>query len=346
MLFRRIKWTGILAFLIIPVILHAQKDDTVYMLNGDRITGELKKYESGILTLKTEGMSTLGIEYDKINTLHSAKYFEIVSKTGFSYYGSIRKSTVPASIVIVISNDTVVKAMNEIVEITPIKNRFWKKFYGSIDLGVSYIKSTQVLQYYLNTDINYRAKKDLVMFDMSLMFNDQKINDSVIRTRKNDIGLGLNHFFQGRWWLGVGAMWQQNTELELDYRIQLESGAGYDIVHTNPIRLYGMAGLLVNREKPTDSVSASTNFEGLLSMKFTWLRYRYPEMNISSNIDAYPSFTVSGRWRLEFNLTSKIEIFRDFYLSLSFYDDFDSKPSGGGSSLNDWSIIFSVGYSF
>ena len=40
----------------------AQKDDTVYLKNGDRITGEFKKYEGGLLFLKTDGMSTVSIE--------------------------------------------------------------------------------------------------------------------------------------------------------------------------------------------------------------------------------------------------------------------------------------------
>ncbi|NTW62234.1 DUF481 domain-containing protein, partial [Candidatus Saccharibacteria bacterium] len=109
----------------------------------------------------------------------------------------------------------------------------------------------------------------------------------MIITRKNDFGLSYNHFFQGRWWGGVGTKLQQNTELDLDYRLQMGLAAGYDIVHTNPVRFYAMGGVLVNREKPTDSVDFSTNFEGIVSMKLIWLQYRRPEINISTNIDFY-----------------------------------------------------------
>ncbi len=325
---------------------YSQKNDTVYLINGDRITGELKKYENGLLVLKTDGISTINIEYDKIRTFYSGKYYEIVKKTGFSYFGSVTQSKSERSINICISNDTVTEPIADIVEITPIKHRFWNKFYGSFDLGLSYYKSTKTLQYYFNGDLNYRARKDLVSFGVSLMFSDQKVADSMIRTRKNDIDLQYSHFFQGRWWGGLGTKYQQNTELDLDYRLQFGIGTGYDIVRTNPVRFYGMGGLLLNRELPTDSVSFSTNFEGLLSMKFTWLQYRHPKINISTNIDFFPSLSVSGRYRFEYNFSAKYEIFRDFYLGLTYYDDFDSKPSGGGPSLNDWSVIFSVGYSF
>jgi hypothetical protein len=296
--------------------------------------------------LKTDGMSTLSIEYDEIKTLYSAKYFEIVKKTGFSYFGSITSLKEERKIGICIANDTVIEPISDIVKITPIKKRFWKKFSGSFELGLSYYKSTQTLQYYLNGDLDYRGKKDLISLGVDFLFSDQKVSDSLILSRKNDIGLTYTHFFQGRWWGGLGTKLQQNTELDLDRRIQLGLAAGYDIVHTNSIRFYIMGGLLANREKPTDSVTVSTNFEGLMSLKFTWLQHRHPKINISSDFNALPNFTVSNRWRLEYELVIRYEIVKDLFLSLTFYDNYDSKPSGGGPSLNDWSVIFSVGYSF
>jgi hypothetical protein len=341
-----IRVCGLFAAFFFPIILFAQKNDTVYLLNGDRITGELKKYENGILVLKTEGMTTVNIEYDKINTFYSSKFFEIVKKSGFSYYGSITYSKTGKSIGICVTNDTVPESIIDIVEIFPIKNRFWKKFYGTVDLGVSYYKSTQTLQYYFDGTLNYRAKKDLISLAADFLFSEQDVSDSMRISRKNDVGLDYTHFFQGKWWGGIGTKWQSNTELDLDYRIQLGVGAGYDIVHTNPVRLYIMGGLLVNREKPTDSISFSTNFEGLMSTKITWLQHRHPKVNISSSFSALPSFTVSGRWRLEYDLSIKYELVKDLYLNLTFYDNYDNKPAGGGPELNDWSVIFSIGYSF
>ncbi len=333
-------------FCLLQLALKAQKDDTIYLKNGDRLTGELKKFSGGIFTLSTEGLGKLSIEYDKVGTVWSKKYFEVVKKTGFSYYGSVVKATAPGSIGVVISNDTVIEPLQDIVEITLIRNRFWKKFYGSVDLGVSYYKSTSTFQYSLNSEINYRARKDLISFMLNMMFSEQETEDTLLITRKNDISLDYSHFFQGRWWGGFGGKYQKNTELDLDYRVQIGLGAGYDIVHTNPVRLYIMAGLLLNREKPTDSVSFSNNAEGLVSMKFTWLQHRHPKINISTDISLFPSLTISQRLRLEYSLSVKYEIFRDFFLGVSFYDDYDSKPAGGGTALNDWSAVFTIGYTF
>ena len=117
-------------------------------------------------------------------------------------------------------------------------------------------------------------------------------------------------------------------------------------MRTNPVRFYIMGGLLANREKPTDSVSFSNNLEGILSVKLIWIQHRHPKINITTNFDYFPSFTISKRYRLEYNLSVRYEIFKDLFIGLTFYDDFDSKPSGGGPALNDWGVVFSVGYSF
>lgn len=324
----------------------AQKNDTIYLLNGDRITGEIKKYENGQLKLSTEGINIIYIEYDKIKTIHSGKFYELVKKSGFSYYGSILKSDSSGCIDIVITNDTVTERILDVVEITKINKRFWKKFYGSIDLGANYYKSTKTVQFYFDGVINYRGRKDLISFITDLFYSQQNLSDSVVLSQKYDIGLEYSHFFQGKFWLGFGTKMQKNSELDLDYRYQLSLGAGYDLVHTNPIRFYFMGGVLANREKPTDSVNASTNFEGIIATKFSWLRYRHPKINISTGFNYFPSLSIAGRHRLEYNLSAKYEIFRDFFAGLTFYDDYDSKPSGGGPALNDWSVVFTIGYTF
>lgn len=324
----------------------AQKNDTIYLLNGDRVTGEIKKYENGQLKLSTEGMNIIYIEYDKIKSIHSAKYYEIVKKSGFSYFGSIVKSDSVACIGVVIANDTVTESFLDIVEITKINRRFWKKFYGSVDLGANYYQSTKTVQLYFDGVLNYRARKDLISLEVDLFHSQQKLTDSTVISQKYDIGIEYSHFFQGKFWMGFGTKMQKNTELDLDYRYQLSLGAGYDIIHTNPIRFYFMGGVLAAREKPTDSVDVSTNFEGIIGTKFTWVRYRHPKVNISTGLNYFPSFSVQGRHRFEYNLSAKYEIFRDFFAGLTFYDDYDSKPAGGGPALNDWSIVFTIGYSF
>lgn len=46
------------------------------------------------------------------------------------------------------------------------------------------------------------------------------------------------------------------------------------------------------------------------------------------------------------NIKAKIEVLRDFYFNLTFYESFDSDPPGTSASNNDFGITISLSYSF
>jgi len=329
-------------FFIASLSLQAQKNDTIYLLNGDRITGELKKLEYGLVYFNTDAMQTINIEYDRIYTLYSAKFFELTTSSGFKFYGSIAKSSVPNTINIVTTNDTIPKPIADIVEITSIKKSFIKKIDGSVDAGLSYNKASDVFQYNLAVTFTHRTTKYSTKFDMNSILTDQEKDI----TRKNDIGLGVTRIFPNKWLAGVQIQGQQNTELDLDQRWQGGLGIGYDLVRTNLKRFYTLGGLMVNHEKTIDSAFVSNNLEGLISLQYKWFQYRHPKIDVTSGFNYFPSFTVAGRYRIEYELNAKFEIVNDLFFSLSFYDNFDSKPSGSSSSKNDWGVITSIGFSF
>ena len=61
---------------------YAAKTDIVELLNGDRITCEIKKLERGKLTVKTDGLGTIAIEWDDIQHLTSTARFDIERASG------------------------------------------------------------------------------------------------------------------------------------------------------------------------------------------------------------------------------------------------------------------------
>ncbi len=162
----------------------AQKNDTVYFLNGDKITGEIKGFKFGYMTYKTYGVSTVSIKHDKIATFHSKKNFEIVYKDGIRRYGSFIAAELDQFVNIVTMNDTMLTPLQEVVEITPIKNRFWKRLSGSFDLGYSYTKASTVSQLNFSSEVKYQQKNYYTDLQLNLNITDQDDRD---RTDKNDV---------------------------------------------------------------------------------------------------------------------------------------------------------------
>jgi hypothetical protein len=60
----------------------------------------------------------------------------------------------------------------------------------------------------------------------------------------------------------------------------------------------------------------------------------------------FPSFTVKDRYRLSVDTYIQIEIISDLIFTVSFYDNYDSKPASDVATTNDWGITTSLGYSF
>ncbi len=320
----------------------AQKNDTIYLRNGDRITGELKKFEYGLLNLSTDAMKTISIEFDKINSIHSAKYFEIRLNSGQKYFGHLKKSEMLSTVNVVTVTDTIPKRLWDIVLIMPIKSSFFQKIDGSVDLGLTYTKASDVFQYSLNAQATYRTTYYSTRLNVESILTD----DGAEISKNNTLGISVAHFLPNKWLTRMSAQVQQNTELNLDYRAQAGYGVGYDIMRTNSVRLYALGGLVVNQEKTLETVDTSENLEALFTSQIKWFKYRHPKIDITSGLEIYPSLTSLGRVRIEYDLSAKYELVKDLFLNLQLYENFDSEPTEGGEAKNDWGIITSIGFTF
>jgi hypothetical protein len=81
-------------------------------------------------------------------------------------------------------------------------------------------------------------------------------------------------------------------------------------------------------------------------IQYKRFRYTSPKISVDAQYVIYPGISDFGRVRMDFQLNTKIEIFKDFNVGLVFYDVFDSRPPAGAVSKNDFGINFTIGYEF
>ena len=332
-----------LMIIILPAKLFAgPKTDTVFLKNGDRITGEIKRLEYGVLFLKTSGLGTINIEFDRIKTFYSKDRFTIKLASGLRFFGTIDTSGVEGYVILQVSSFSIQEPISEIVELFPVKRAFWKRLDGSIDFGYSYTKASTVSQLDFAGHIDYRVEKSISKLNTSFTVTDQEGKD---RIRKQDYSFAYNRLFKRKWFAAGAIGMQQNTELGVDYRYWGGPAIGNHIVNNNLHVLSGLGGVLVMTEKSlADSIINS--IEGIVQLDYRIFRFNKPDIDIKSNINFYPSFTSVGRYRIEYNLNAKLEIFNDFYFGVRFYDNYDSKPVDKTAENNDWGVTTSIGYSW
>ena len=92
---------------------------------------------------------------------------------------------------------------------------------------------------------------------------------------------------------------------------------------------------------------ASTNdLAAIVAAQFSHFTYDFPKVTFGASLSIIPYLTQSGRVRVSFNASAKREIARDFYLTLTIFDDFDNRDPSTGLPKNDWGPTLALGYSF
>ena len=119
-----------------------------------------------------------------------------------------------------------------------------------------------------------------------------------------------------------------------------------DLSYNNLNRLYGGAGINLSHEVPFDGFSEQNDIAGVFQIVWKVYKYREPKLWIDTDISYLPYFTDSGRYRTEFNLNPKINLFNNnFKFGLRFYYTYDSKPPTESASTNDYGVNLQISYS-
>jgi len=334
---------GLLAcFFVLAAPLRAQKTDVVILQNDDHITGEIKELERGILRYSTDDMSTVRIEWAEIARLTSTDFFEAEVQSGRRYFGSLSSTPQVRSMVVSAGQFVDTLDMGQVVRMVPIETTFWTRVDGFIDLGLTFARANNALHLSLGGEAAYRGVKWGGRLEGSAYFQRQ---DDLDGTRATSGSFRLERFFEGRWSLASLMRGERNEELDLDLRVLLGAGAIARVVQTGSALLFVSGGVAGTREAFADT-ETKYNLELLAVADYELFRFNDPEVDLSTELQLFPSLTSLGRVRAEFETRLTLELVSDFVIGLSIHDSFDSEPPAGDASKNDFRVTTSFGWEF
>ena len=224
------KFFPIIFLLLFSMHLKAQKTDTLVLLNGNIITGEIKKLDYGRMLYKTSGMGSVNVKRENIKAFKSNKKFEVLLNNGDVYFGSfgmVDNKSRTVKLNFINGFDTI--AINSIVEIYPIKNRFWKRISGNADVGFSYTKGSKIGSFSFSGNVNHRERK----FENNLKWNniDTYSGDSLFSV-KSDLMFYSMKRINKDWSVGEFMGYNINSEPGLDLRLMISTVVNYDLIYT------------------------------------------------------------------------------------------------------------------
>jgi Protein of unknown function, DUF481 len=320
----------------------AQKTDVVLMKNGDRITGEIRSYSNGYVVLDTFFTGFVDVKWNQILSITSDKRFDIETISGTHDVGHLAPSDPPGKLVIVGENQTWTLDFLEVFQLAPVYQKFWRRWDGSLDAGLNYTQSSQLVQVNVNATGTYRRLNHEVASSLSVFYSKQ---NEAPETSHGTFGTRYDRFVAKRWFGELGIGFDRNLDLGLELRASAYVAGGHNLIQTNRSRLTAYAGISGNREEPVEG-DGQFNTEGIIGGRYSSFMYDFPKLTLAAAVAVYPSFTTSGRYRIEASGSAKREIVRDFYVSLSIFDSYDSDDPTTGESRNDWGPSFTLGWQF
>ena len=318
----------------------AQQTDIVVLNNGDRITGEIKGLSLGQLTYSTHAASTIYLEWPKIQSVKSDKTFEIELEDGRKLVGSVRPAAKPDSLVLVTDGDSVEVALLSVVALDRIKDTFWKRLDGDVNIGVDYTQDNNKTDLNVSANVKYVLALQKYTFNLSTSFSRQ---DSASNISSLNAVFAYSRQFSDRWFYTGLLAGQQSSQLSLDIRGTVGGGVGRYLVRSNKVDLALWGGIGYSRERFTNQDADDAPI-GIVATDFEYFTFGDLTTNLSSKLVVVPLLN-DGRVRLNFMTQYKREVVNNLYLTFSLTEAFDSKPPETANK-NDLSLTTSIGWSF
>lgn len=323
-----------IAFLLTSIISFSQ--DTIQFANGDKIVGEVKSLDKGVITIETDySDSDFQIEWKGVERIHTSTIFLITLSDGQRLTGSIASGDSTA-VTLKTDEGNVLVDPNKIVYLKSLDQGFWSQIYANVDVGFSLTKANNLQQ--LNTTAGVGYLGENWAWDARFKWLNST-QDSVADVARREGSVGVNRFLPNDWFLMGATDFLSNTEQLLDLRFNGRLGLGYYLVHKNTWYWSFTGGGAYVTEDYSSGEDSKDSWEAFIGMEMNL--FDMGDLSLFTKVTAYPGITEAGRFRTDFNMDAKYDLPMDFYIKGGFTFNYDNQPAVGASELD---YVFTTGF--
>ena len=314
-------YTAILMTLL-SVVVYGQKD-TLTLSNNDVLVGTIEKMDRSILTFSTSyDDSDFKIKWREVKSIISQRQFIISVTDGQRHTSNINSVAGKEKIVEVNMDDGKKEySLADIVFIEPIGKSFFSRLTVDIDLGINITKANNFKQLTSNVSATYLAYKWRGKGLYKTVLSRQ---DGAADINRMDAEIGAEYYLPHDWFVQGKAIFLSNDEQLLQLRSTLQAGAGYYFIRNNTMFFSANGGLAYSTENFTNDTPDRNSTEGYVALGFT--KYAIGDLSVGTTAALYPSFSQSGRYRVDFNFDMKYDLPLDFYIRLGLSYNYDNQP--------------------
>jgi putative salt-induced outer membrane protein YdiY len=340
-------WVVLSSFLILLCLpAQAKRNDVVIMKNGDRLTGEVKKLEHGILYVDLAYVSgSIGVDWLQVERVQSTGGFQVVLKNGERVAGTIEKKTAAEApdkdFAIHAAEGEVRASAPDVVTVESQKRGFWRQLTGAIDVGYNFSSGNNQTSLSADASANYLSTKWIVGNSVDSSFSGQSggSKSNLLEVQTID-GRFLN---RSSFLMGIGDF-LHSSQQDLSLRTTLGGGYGRYLTRTNHNSLAWLGGVVYTHENFSSAdQAADENVEALLGLQYEM--FHFDRYNLQSQVLVYPGLTDAGRVRTTAKTTFSLKLVNNFHIDFSFMDNFDSSPPFN-AKRNELGVSNTLGWTF
>lgn len=317
--------------------------DEILFLNGDRMTGKIVSAEGGKLTIKTETAGDVTVDLSKVKTFSTDE--PIVVKSGDTTVSS--KVTGGADgtvqIVPVAGGPAQVLALKDIGQINPPPVKWTGSIVGNalVTRGNSHTENVG-----LTLGAVRRSERDRITLGAGYYYGREKDKDTDEEntTIDNWFVLGkYDYFLTKKFYLYASARAEQDEIADLDLRVTVGGGAGYQWYETPTFNLsteLGAAWVYENYEDQDSSSHAALR----VAYHVDWKPHK--ALTLFHNLEWLPAFADPiDDFNLNADVGLRASIIGSLFAELKIEFRYDSTPARGAEK-EDVRYLVGVGWSF
>jgi len=312
--------------------------DVIYLKNGDRITGEIKKIWDESVSIEPAYSDEFDVDLDDIASMETDKPFDIELYNGKQGDYKIVRSDNEGEIILKDDAEEIVLSLADMKRVEEIEDFY--EWEARLDMSQSLSRgNTDSFTANINGNLEMKWGDHRTLYTLSTI--REELDGSKVK-EKDRVNASYNWFFNDPWFFAVNLNVERDPIVFLDSRVSVNPAVGYDIFDDPDLFLSIQAGGGYQSEE----IDGVTETGSLLD----W-RLRYSQDFFNGDLELFHNHqmykNLSGRENLVFNSVTGVryDITDDIYINAQLNYDTDSQPSDNTVS-DDLTILFGAGIEF
>jgi hypothetical protein len=317
---------------LLPLTASARKStDVIVMQNGDRLTGEVKALNGGVLYVSLPYViQTLSVDWSKVARLESKQLFFVKTEDGTVYKGvlSSRETGAGRPIEIEIAETPEKNAVvnsARVVDVSETSEKFLQRFTGGVSFGTIYTKANETTQYSVSGLAAYPRERWGAQAGINSNLSAASGTTTSTRNQLTFSGYHLmrwNNYFYG----GFDGF-LQSTEQGITHQNAIGAGVGRYLKHTNTAIISVMAGAAwqsTNYDHGASPIPTQNVATAAILADAQFFKFNKTTLDFSGVL--FPALSEPGRVYFSTNASYYIKIVSGLSWNVSFYGNWDNEP--------------------